>query len=75
MVISDDELKEAAPDKSAAIEIQEFVNESLGNPARNRAASAGQREAGPERISPQADGIMRERNADNLVFQTSDSCT
>jgi hypothetical protein len=49
VVISDDELKEAAPDKSAAIEIQEFVNESLGNPARNRAASAGQREAGPER--------------------------
>ena len=28
MVISDDELKEAAPEKSAAIEIQEFVNES-----------------------------------------------
>src|ERR1700758_2116858 len=28
VVISDDELKEAAPDKSAAIEIQEFVNES-----------------------------------------------
>jgi DNA end-binding protein Ku len=28
VVISDDELKEAAPEKSAAIEIQEFVNES-----------------------------------------------
>ena len=28
MVISDDELKEAAPEKSVAIEIQEFVNES-----------------------------------------------
>jgi DNA end-binding protein Ku len=28
VVISDDELKEAAPQKSAAIEIQEFVNES-----------------------------------------------
>ena len=28
MVISDDELKEAAPEKSTAIEIQEFVNES-----------------------------------------------
>jgi DNA end-binding protein Ku len=28
VVISDDELKEAAPEKSASIEIQEFVNES-----------------------------------------------
>ena len=28
VVISDDELKEASPEKSAAIEIQEFVNES-----------------------------------------------
>ena len=28
VVISDDELKETAPEKSAAIEIQEFVNES-----------------------------------------------
>jgi DNA end-binding protein Ku len=28
VVISDDELKEAAPEKSVAIEIQEFVNES-----------------------------------------------
>jgi len=28
VVISDDELKEAAPEKSATIEIQEFVNES-----------------------------------------------
>jgi hypothetical protein len=28
VVISDDELKEAASEKSAAIEIQEFVNES-----------------------------------------------
>jgi len=28
VVISDDELKEAAPEKSAAIEIKEFVNES-----------------------------------------------
>jgi DNA end-binding protein Ku len=28
VVISDDELKEAAPEKSSAIEIQEFVNES-----------------------------------------------
>jgi DNA end-binding protein Ku len=28
VVISDDELKEAAPEKSAAIEIQELVNES-----------------------------------------------
>jgi non-homologous end joining protein Ku len=28
VVLSDDELKEAASEKSAAIEIQEFVNES-----------------------------------------------
>jgi hypothetical protein len=32
VVISDDELKEAAPEKSAAIEIQEFVNESQSRP-------------------------------------------
>jgi non-homologous end joining protein Ku len=28
VAISDDELKEASPEKSAAIDIQEFVNES-----------------------------------------------
>ena len=46
VVISDDELKEAAPEKSAAIEIQEFVNESQYRLSilRSRRGSAHQKQ-------------------------------